>query len=96
MARSIDGLSAPTAVLDRGALVGAEEFLDGQVMADTAQALGNLKVEVLTLEQAVQLLGRKPRKAQAAVRKGAQAKPQRAQASPSKALAAFAAQTDTD
>lgn len=93
LARSIDGLSAPTAVLDRGALVGADEFLDGLAMTDTAQALGNLRVEVLTLEQTVQLLGRKPAKAQAA---GRQTKPQRIQASPSNALVALSAQADTD
>ena len=96
LARAIDGLSAPTAVLDRGALVGADEFLDGQAMADTAQALGNLKVEILTLEQTVQLLGRKPSKAQATKRRAASEKPQKTQVSPSKALVALSAQADTD
>lgn len=93
LARSVDGLSAPTAVLDRGALVAAEEFLDGKAMTDSALALGNLKVEVLSLQQVVQLLGRKPGKAQAGAQK---AKPQRAQVTPSKALVALSAQADTD
>lgn len=96
LTRSVDGLSTPTAVLDRGALVGADEFLDGQAMADTAQALGNLTVEELGLEQTVQLLGRKPAAARTTPTKKAAPPRERAQISSSKALVALSAQADTD
>lgn len=96
LTRTIDGLSAPTAVLDRGALVGADEFLDGNAMTDTAQALGNLTVEELTLEQTVQLLGRKPSKAKPSKKPSKNAPAAKAQMSSSKALVALSAQADTD
>lgn len=62
LTRLLDDAQMPTDVLDRGALVGADELVDGKPMADTAQALGNLSVEPITVEQAIQLLGRKPKK----------------------------------
>lgn len=96
LTRSVDGLSTPTAVLDRGALVGADEFLDGQMMADTAQALGNLTVEELSLEQTVQLMGRKPAAARAGRANTAATRTEKAPISPSKALVALSAQADTD
>ncbi len=62
LARAEDGLSAPIAILDRGALVGAEELIDSQPMTQTAQALGMLKVEPIEKEQAERLLGRRAKK----------------------------------
>ena|GEM_PF-761272 len=60
MTRDVDGLSMPTAVLDRGALIGAEELLDGRAMEDTAQALGPLVAELIGVDQAARLLGKQP------------------------------------
>ena len=57
LTRDVDGMSMPTAVLDRGALIGADELVDGRPMDDTAQALGNLAVEEISKEQAARLLG---------------------------------------
>ena len=62
LTRLIGDAQTPTNVLDRGALVGADELVDGQPMADTAQALGNLSVEPITIEQAGQMLGRQAKK----------------------------------
>lgn len=58
MTRDMDGMSMPTAILDRGALVGAEELVEGRAMADNAQALGTLVVEPVTKEMAARLLGK--------------------------------------
>lgn len=66
LTRDVDGMSMPTAVLDRGALIGADELVDGRAMDDTAQALGNLTVEPISKEQAARLLGKAVPKAKSA------------------------------
>lgn len=97
MTRDVDGMSMPTAVLDRGALIGAEELLDGRPMEDTAQALGNLTVETVVKEQAARLLGKQVAKKKAPekpVRKAAAEK--KTDPSASRALVALSAQSDTE
>jgi hypothetical protein len=69
MMRDVDGMSMPTAVLDRGALIGAEELVDGRAMEDAAQALGPLVAELINKDQAARLLGRQPAKKEARLRK---------------------------
>ncbi len=97
MTRDMGGMSMPTAVLDRGSLIGAEELIDGRAMEDTAQALGNLVVELVSKEQASRLLGRQPvRKEQPRKAERKPAAEERNQTPPSRALVALSAQSDTD
>lgn len=91
LARADGGLSAPIAILDRGALVGAEELIDGQAMSQTAQALGALKAEPIVKEQAERLLGRKSKTAKPEKR----AARTRTANPDSRALVALSAQADT-
>ncbi len=58
LTRDMDGMSMPTAVLDRGALIGADELVDGRAMDDSAQALGVVVAEPINKEQAARLLGK--------------------------------------
>jgi tetratricopeptide (TPR) repeat protein/CRP-like cAMP-binding protein len=89
MTRDVDGMSTPTAVLDRGVLIGAEELLDGRAMEDSAQALGAIVAEPVSKEQAARLLGRQPSKKQ---EKPAKARPAaRPEKSTSRALVALSA-----
>ncbi len=77
MTREVDGMSMPTAVLDRGSLIGAEELVDGRAMEDAAQALGAVVAEPISKEQAARLLGKSPAKTD---RKSAKTKSTTAQA----------------
>lgn len=98
MSRDVDGMSMPTAVHDRGALIGAEEMLDGRPMEDTAQALGTLKVEAVSMEQAAQLLGRAPsaKKAEKPKRQESKAVATSSEVKPSRALVALSASAKKD
>ena len=93
LTRDVDGMSMPTAVLDRGALIGADELVDGRPMDDTAQALGNLKVEEISKEQAARLLGKVAPKAKKSKPTKAASEKQRDAHSP-RALVALSAKTD--
>ncbi len=93
LSRAEDGLAAPVAVLDRGALVGAEELVDGRPMGETAQALGPLVAEPISAEQAARLLGRagkKPKKSKPTKRESRTENPD------SRALVALSAHADAD
>ena len=93
LTREIDGMSMPTAVLDRGALIGADELVDGRAMDDTAQALGNLTVEPISKEQAARLLGKTI--PQAKKTKALSVKPgKQGDAQPPRALVALSANTN--
>lgn len=93
LTRDVDGMSMPTAVLDRGALIGADELVDGRAMDDTAQALGNLTVEPISKEQAARLLGKTaPQSKTSKSLSVAPGKPRDAQ--PPRALVALSANTD--
>lgn len=97
MTRDVDGMSMPTAVLDRGALIGAEEFLDGRAMEDTAQALGNLVVETISKEQAARLLGKQPAQKKAPEKPARKiATEKKTDSSPSRALVALSSQSETE
>jgi len=99
LTRNIDGIAMPTAVLDRGSLVGAEELLDGRAMADAAQALGALVVEPVSKDMAARLLGKPIAKAKP--ERAAKTRPKNlitpnAKESSSRALVALSAGIDAD
>lgn len=97
LTRDVDGMSMPTAVLDRGALIGAEELLDGRAMEDTVQALGNLVVEMVGKEQAARLLGKQPAKTESREKSARKSTAEKSPAkSGSRALVALSAQSDTE
>ncbi len=98
MSRDVDGMSMPTAVHDRGALIGADKMLDGRPMEDTAQALGALKVETVSMEQAAQLLGRKPAsgKTEKPIKQARALTTQSNDLKPSRALVALSASSSKD
>lgn len=97
LTRLIGDAQTPTNVLDRGALVGADELVDGQPMADTAQALGNLSVEPITIEQAGQMLGRQAKKkAKPDIPPRAEPLKKASTTSESRALVALSSSAETD
>ncbi|WNK00576.1 cyclic nucleotide-binding domain-containing protein [Thalassospiraceae bacterium LMO-JJ14] len=97
LSRDADGMSMPTAVLDRGSLIGAEELIDGRVMDDTVQALGALTAELVSKEQAAGLLGKQPAKKQSKPKRNLPAlsedKSASGEQSTSRALVALSAST---